>query len=131
MTETICLCRKSKIPTNRCKDIMYGRIVCTFQSEKTDPYRTQITIDGNLVNYPDDCGTPTADIITVKLLLNSIISTRNAKFMTINLKDFSLMTPMSRYKYFGMKLDLFPENIVKEYKLQDIIAANSLVLCKV
>lgn len=93
--------------------------------------RTQITIDGNLVNYPDDCGTPTADIITVKLLLNSIISTRNAKFMTINLKDFSLMTPMSRYKYFGMKLDLFPENIVKEYKLQDIIAANSLVLCKV
>jgi hypothetical protein len=49
---------------------------------------------GNLVNYPDDCGTPTADLLTVKLLLNSIISTPNAKFMTINLKDFYLLTPM-------------------------------------
>ncbi len=52
---------------------------------------------GNLANYPDDCGTLTADLLTVKLMLNSIISTPNAKFMTINLKDFYLLTPMSRY----------------------------------
>jgi hypothetical protein len=43
---------------------------------------------GNLINNPDDCGTPTADLITVKILLNSIVSTLNAKFMTIDLKDF-------------------------------------------
>ncbi len=42
-----------------------------YRSEKKDPYRTRITMGGNHVNYPDDCGTPTADIITVKLL-NSI-----------------------------------------------------------
>jgi hypothetical protein len=76
---------------------------------------------GNLVNYPNDCGKPRADIITVKLLLNSIISTDNAKFMTIDLKDFYLMMPMIRYKYFCMKLDLFPDNIIKEYKLWYII----------
>jgi hypothetical protein len=69
---------------------------------------------GNLVNYPDNCGTPTADIITVKLLLNSIISTNNVKFTTIDLKDFYLMTPMRRYEYFRMKLDLFPNNIIEE-----------------
>jgi hypothetical protein len=86
---------------------------------------------GNLVNYPDDCGTPTADIITVKLLLNSIISTENANFMTINLKDFYLMTPMSRYEYFRMKLDLFPDNIIEEYKLQDIVDSNCFVFCEV
>ena len=28
----------------------------------------------NLVNYPDDCGTPTANLLTVKLLLNSKVS---------------------------------------------------------
>ena len=50
---------------------------------------------GNLVNYPDDCGTPNADLLTVKLLLNSIISTPNAKFMTIDLKDFYQLTPMN------------------------------------
>ena len=60
----------------------------------------------NLINYPDNCGTPTADLLTVKLLLNSVISTDNAKFTTIDIKDFYLMMPMKRYEYFGMKLDL-------------------------
>ena len=74
---------------------------------------------GNLINYPDDCGTPTADLISVKLMLNSVISTMNAKFMTIDLKDFYLMTPMARYEYFRMKLELFPDDIILEYNLQD------------
>ncbi len=87
-TETIFFRKKSEIPADRRKDITYGRIVCVYRSEKKDPYRTRITMGGNLVNYPDDCGTPTADIITVKILLNSIVSTLNAKFMTIDLKDF-------------------------------------------
>ncbi len=63
---------------------------------------------GYLINYPDDCGTPTADLLTVKLLFNSIISTPNCKFMTIDIKDFYLMNPMDRYEYFRMKLELFP-----------------------
>jgi hypothetical protein len=58
---------------------------------------------GDLINYPGDCGTPTADLLTVKLMFNSIISTSNAKFMTINIKDFYLMTPMDRFEYFRMK----------------------------
>jgi hypothetical protein len=86
---------------------------------------------GNLVNYPDDCRTPTADIITVKLLLNSIISTDNAKFMTIDLKDFYLMMPMARYEYFRMKLNLFPDDIIKEYKLWDIVNNGGNIFCKV
>jgi hypothetical protein len=86
---------------------------------------------GNLVNCPDDCRTPTADIITVKLLLNSIISTNNAKFMMIDLKDFYFMTSMTRYEYFRMKLNLFPDNIIKEYKLWDIVDNNGNIFCKV
>jgi hypothetical protein len=55
---------------------------------------------GNLVNYPDNCGAPTADLLTIKLLFNSVISIGNAKFMTIDIEDFYLMTPMKRYEYF-------------------------------
>ncbi len=55
---------------------------------------------GNLINYPGDCGTPTANLLTIKLLLNSVISTPSAKFMMLDLKDFYLMTPMKSYKYF-------------------------------
>jgi hypothetical protein len=67
---------------------------------------------GNLINYPGNCGTPTADLPPVKLLLNSIISTPNAKFMMLDLKDFYLMTPMKCYKYFQMKLELFPQDVI-------------------
>ena len=74
-----------------------------------------LTMGGSLVNCPDDCRTPTADLLTIKLLLNSIISTANAKFMTIDIKDFYLMTPMKRYEYFRMKINLFPQDIIEEF----------------
>ena len=85
----------------------------------------------NLINYPDDCGTPTADFLTVKLMLNSVISTPNAKFMTIDIKGFYLMTPMDWYEYFCMKLELFPEDIIKEYGLQDKVDSDGNVFCEV
>jgi hypothetical protein len=67
---------------------------------------------GNHVNHPDDCGTPTVDLLTVKLLFNSVISTNNAKFMTINIKDFYLMAPMKLNEYFRMKITFFPKTLL-------------------
>jgi hypothetical protein len=91
----------------------------------------RITMGGNIINYPGNCGTPTADLLTVKLLLNSIISTPNARFMTLDLKDFYLMTPMKRYEYFGMKLELFPQDIINLYHLQNKANHNGNVHCEV
>jgi hypothetical protein len=105
---------KQEIPQARCKDITYGHILCTYRSKKKDPYRTCITMRGNLINYPDDCGTPIADLLTVKLMFNSLVSTPNAKFMTIDIKDFYLMTPMDCYECFRMKIELFPQDIIDE-----------------
>jgi hypothetical protein len=107
ITETIFFVKKEDMPNNRKDDETYARIVSVYQGGKKNKYRTRVTMGGNLVNFPGDCGTPTADLLTVKLLLNSIISTKNAKFMTLDIKDFYLMTPMKRYEYFQMKLDLF------------------------
>ena len=67
-----------------------------YRPGKFDPYQTRLTIEGKLIAYPGDCGTPTVDLLTVKLLLNSIISTLGAKFMTIDIKDFYLNTPMAQ-----------------------------------
>jgi hypothetical protein len=113
-TETFFFINKQEIPNERKGDVTYGRIVCVYRDGKKDKYRTRITMGGNLINYPGDCGTPTANLLTVKLLLKSIISTPNAKFMSIDIKDFYLKTPMSRYEYFCMKLELFPEDIIEE-----------------
>jgi hypothetical protein len=86
---------------------------------------------GNLFNYPNDCGTPILDLLTVKLMLNSIVSTPNAKFMTIDLKDFYLLTPMSRYKFFRLKFELFPQDVINEYSLQNKVDADGNVFCEV
>jgi hypothetical protein len=130
-TETIFFIDKQDIPNTRKGDITYGRIVCTYRDGKKDKYRTRITMGGNLINYPGDCGTPTADLLTIELLLNSIISTPHAKFMSIDIKDLYLKTPMTRYEYFRMKLELFPEDIIAEYDLRSKVNANSYVHCEV
>ncbi len=130
-TETIFFLNKSQIPEERRGDVTYGRIVCMYHDGKKDKYRTLITMDGNLINYPGDCGTPTADLLTVKLLLNSVISTPNAKFMTLDLKDFYLMTPMKRFEYFRMKLELFPQDVIDLYDLSNKVDHNGNVHCEV
>ena len=66
----------------------YAKIVCNYRPDKADPNRVWNTVGGNRINYPGDCGTPTADLILVKLLLNSVISTPGAKFMTMDISIF-------------------------------------------
>ena len=56
----------------------------------------RLTVGGYTVNYPGDCGTPTTDILTVKLLISITISTPGAHFMTLYIKDFHLMTPIEQ-----------------------------------
>ena len=53
----------------------------------------------------------------VKLLLNSIVSTLNAKFMTIGIKYFYLNTPMARSEYMRLKLSNLPKRVVQHYNL--------------
>ena len=97
-TKTIFFIDKVDIPTACWRDVTYGRIVVNYRPEKKGPYHTRLTVGGNQVKYPHDCGMPTVDILTVKLLLNSIISTPRAKFMTLEVKAFYLNTPMPRYE---------------------------------
>ena len=130
-TKTIKFVSWKNIPKDRLRDITYARICCNERPEKTDPYRTRITMGGNLINYPGDCGTPTADLLTVKLLLNSVISTLRAKFMTIDIKDFYLMTPMERREYFRIKLELFPEDVINEYNLRNQVDDKGYIFCEV
>jgi hypothetical protein len=114
-TETIFFINKNDIPEGRCGDVTYGRIVCVYCNGKKDKFCTHITIGGNLIKYPGDYGTPAADLLTLKLLLNSVISTPNAKFIMLDLKDFYLMTPMKCYEYFQMMLELFPQEVIDLY----------------
>ena len=71
-----------------------------------------------MINYPGDCGTPTSDMLTVKILLNSIVSTPGAKFSSTNIKNFYLNTPLPRYKYLRLRMADLPDEIIEEYQLK-------------
>ena len=86
---------------------------------------------GDRTNCPFDCGMQTAELLTIKLLLNSVISTPGAKFTTIDISNFYLNTPIDRYEYMRMKLDMFPEDVIEEYNLRDKVEPNSYVYIEV
>jgi len=54
------------IPTDR--TITYARIVVDYRPQKEDPNRVRITVGGNLIDYPGELTTNTADLITSKIL---------------------------------------------------------------
>ena len=60
---------KSEVSADQFKDVTYGKINCNFKAKKEEKNQTRMTVGGDRINYPGDCGTPTADVLTVKLLL--------------------------------------------------------------
>ena len=109
-TNTMFFIVQDEIPLDRRRDVTYARVVCNYRDQKKEKERTRITIGGDRTNFPFDCETPTAELLTIKLLLNSVISTPGDKFMTIDISNFYLNTLMDRYEYMRMKLDMFPED---------------------
>ena len=68
------------IPKDRV--VTYARIVVDYRSQKADPNRVSITAGGNLVQYPGELTTRTANLRTTMIILNNFISTRSARYMT-------------------------------------------------
>jgi hypothetical protein len=98
-SNTVYYIRHDQVLENRRKDVIYGQICVDYRPQKEEPNRTRLMVGGNLIEYPGDVSTPTADTTTAKMVINSTISTPNAKFMCADIKDLYLGTPMERYKY--------------------------------
>ena len=56
-----------------------------------------------------------------KCLLNSVISTPEAKCMCADASNFYLMTPMERKEYMQFRINLIPGKILDEYNLHEIM----------
>ena len=72
-----------------------------------------------------------ADLLTVKLLLNSVISTEKAKFCSVNIKNFYLCTPIKCYEYVRMHLSDFPEDAIELYKLKELANKDGMVFVEI
>ena len=117
-TNTINFIPFSEVPEGEA--VTYGRIVCTYRPQKDEKNCTRLTVGGNLLVAPYDVSTPTADLTTAKLLFNSVISTPKARFVTFDLKNFYLETPLPKPRYMRMKLELIPQEIIDKYNLREL-----------
>ena len=108
---------KHQIPKGR--NITFTRLVVDERPGKSDPNRTRITVMGNCLTFDGELYTETTDIMGTKMLLNSVLSTKGAKFMTIDIKNFYLGTPMAIFEYMKVKLDTIPQEIIDKYDLKD------------
>jgi hypothetical protein len=80
------------IPTDR--TVTYACIVIDYRPQKEEPNRVHITVGGNLIDYPFELTTHTADMVSSKILWNSVISTKGACFAGADIKNMYLETPL-------------------------------------
>ena len=85
-TNTFFVINYEGIPAHKQNQICHTKVVCEVRLEKDDPDCTRITIGGNIIFYPGDVGTNTASLELIKILLNSVLSRKGARFSTIDLK---------------------------------------------
>ena len=60
---------------------------------------------------------------------NSVLSTKGARYMCLDIKNFYLTAPLDRFEYMKMPLTLFPPWTCKQYNL-DTHAKNGFVYLK-
>ena len=88
---------------------------------KVEKRRIRCTVGGDKIHYNSPVGTPTADLTTIKCLLNSVVSTLDARFMTLDISDFYLDTPLPGKEYMRIPVHLIPACIMEQYQLAGLI----------
>ena len=92
-SETMRLIHRHHLPADK-KPAYYNPQVRTKIKDGLLQYRVRGTIGGNQVHYAGETTAQTASMQVLKILCNSVVSDKNAKFMTADIKDFYLGTPL-------------------------------------
>jgi hypothetical protein len=106
-TDTCFFIKLTNVPKDR--KITNGKIVCDYKPHKKEKERVRLTVGGDRLDYSGDVATSTADITTLKILINSTLSTEDAAMMMMDIKNYYIGTRLPRFEYMKMLLSRFPE----------------------
>jgi Reverse transcriptase (RNA-dependent DNA polymerase) len=112
-TNTCIFIKPEDIPTN--KKPTYIRIVSELRPHKADPYRVRCTVGGNLIDFPGNKSTKVAELVTIKCLLNNIISNPGAQATCIDVKDFYLNNVLPSHEFVFFQADFIPPEFYEQY----------------
>ena len=76
---TIMFIQKANVPTDRRKEVTYGRIVVVYKPDKLKMYRSRLIVGSNRTVCLVDSSSLTADLPTTKMVWNSVLSTPGTK----------------------------------------------------
>ena len=121
----------SQVPAN--KKVTYASFACDHRPLKTEPWRVRIIVGGDKLLYESDAGSPAANMLETKILLNSVISDakNGARFCSMDLKDMFLHTPMLSPEYMKVHYRYFPQDIRTTYNLNDIVHSDGYIYIKI
>ena len=106
---------------DRLNEICYTSVVCEVRPVGKDPNRTRIKICGKNVCYPGDVGTNTASLKLFKLMINSVLSRKGAKYVCFDIEKIYLSTPLGIPEYVKIQLSKIPEELIKKYNLTTLV----------
>ena len=106
--------------TNRTDERCHIWAICVHgATRKGGTQSNAVHCRGDRINYPGAVATPTAEMLVAKMLFNSVISTKDTRFMTMDISNFYPMTPLHRPEFIRVKLSNIPDEVIKEYKIRE------------
>ena len=84
----------------------------------------------NRINYLGVVTTPSAELQTVKLHLNSVISDVKTSYTTADIKNFNLNTPMHCYEHLRIPVQNISDDIMQQYQLQYLVI-NAFIMVEI
>ena len=113
-----------------CK-ITYGTMVCDYRPLKSEPNRCRLVVGGDRHTHENEMAVPAANLLEAKIIFNSTISTPNARFCTMDIKDFFLSSTIPKPEYMRMHISEIPEDIFTKYKMHTIKDHNGNIYFKI
>jgi hypothetical protein len=127
-SETGIFIHRQDVPVGR--KVSYYNPQCKIKIKNgVEEFRIRGTIGGELLDYPGTTAAYTAALETIRLLLNATVS-EGASFLTADIKDFYLGTPLEQFEYMRINLKHIPIDIQTKYNLQ-AFAHNGYVLMEI
>ena len=130
-TDTIDFISKTEVPSD--SKVTYANFRCDYRPLKSEKHRIRLVVGGDKLSYEDDSGSPAASLLETKVMVNSVISDahKGARFMSCDLKDFFLATPMLKPEYMRIMWKHIPEDIREKYDLYKLLADDGYIYVKI
>ena len=95
--------------------------------QKDEINQTRLKVVGNLLEYKGNTSTKSASLETIKIHLNSTISTKDAKYAAADIGNFYTNSKLDTPEYMNIHISLIPQEIIDEYEAMKFVDTDGYV----